>query len=264
MTHISGKLGAVYGKALLIEDCEDTWNEQVIGGCTQDVAAGKVGTSCATTATVGIGATTLIASEEVVKDLSTYDGVYWWAKSTVTTAADDLELHISQHALCATPEETLAYPALTLNVWKQCFARLSSPAGVPAVISVGVYQKIDLANATFSIDDVEAVAEIDGIKSWTLDYTAELLETTDFADDGLKSFMVGSTAWQGSFEGYKDGVPLAIGSEVILVFGESATAYNNWIGKAVVTGAHPNVSIDGLVTYSYDYFGTGALQVPDA
>ena len=265
MAHISGKAGHVYGGALLIENCEDAWNEQVIGGCTQNVATGKVGTYCATTATVGIGATTLIASEEVSKDLQTYDGIYWWAKAaTISTVAGDLQLHLSQHALCATPEETLNYPALTAATWKQCFARLASPAGVPAVISVGVYQNVNLGDDTFSIDDVEALAELDGMKSWTLDYTADTLETTDFGSAGVKEYIIGGSGWSGSFEGLKDGAPLGIGAEVYLTLGESSTASQNWLGKVIITGAHPNTSADGIVTYGYDYQGTGALEMPSA
>jgi|GEM_PF-1600945 len=260
----SGKTGNVYSSALLVEDCEDAFNEQVIGGCTQDVATGKVGTYCATTATVTIGATTLIASEVISKDLSTYDGIYWWAKATISTVADDLELHLSQHVNCATPEETLAYPALTANTWRQCFARLADPSGVPAVISVGVYQKTNLADATFSIDDIEALKEIDGIKSWTLDYTADTLDATDFDDAGVKAYIIGSSGWSGSFEGYKETTPLGIGSEVYLTLGESTTAYQNWIGKVIITACHPSTSHDGIVTYSYDFQGTGALQSPDA
>jgi predicted secreted protein len=264
MSHISGKVGAVYTSALLIENCEDAFNEQVIGGCAQDVGTGKVGTYCATTATTTIGADTLIASEVVSKDLSAYDGVYWWAKSTVNTAADDLQLHLSQHGDCATAEEKLAYPALTADTWKQCFVKLAAPSGDSAIISVGVYQHVNLADATFSIDDVEALSEVDGIKSWTLDYTADTLETTDFGSAGVKEYIIAGSGWAGSFEGLKDGVPLSIGSEVYLVMSESDTASQNWIGKAIITGVSANVAHDGIVTYSYTYQGTGALEAPSA
>jgi hypothetical protein len=250
----------------LIEDCEDSWAEQVVSGCTQSTATGKVGTNCATTATVSVGGTTLIASEAITKDLSAYDGVRWWAKTgAITTAAGDLELHLSQHSNCATPEETLAYPALSVAAtWKQCFARLADPSGIASVISVGVYQKTNLADDTFSIDDVEALAEVDGIKSWTIDYTADTLETTDFGSAGIKSYIIAGSSWSGTFEGYKDGAPLSIGSEVYLVLGESNTAYQNWLGKAIITGASASVGNDGVVSYSYTYQGTGALEAPSA
>jgi hypothetical protein len=108
--------------------------------------------------------------------------------------------------------------------------------------------------------------EITGIKSWTLDYTADLLDTTDFADDGTKSYIVGSTNWSGTFEGYKDGVPLAIAgaATVTLKLYESQTANQFWQGEAFIIGIHASTGVDGLVTYSYDYQGVGALTVAAA
>ena len=103
-----------------------------------------------------------------------------------------------------------------------------------------------------------------GIKSWTLDYTVGIVDTTDFASAGVRDILPAVSQWSGSFEGYKDGVPLSIGSTVTLVFGESTTAGNNWIGKAVITGAHPVTAFDGAVNYSYDYEGTAGLESPSA
>jgi len=100
----------------------------------------------------------------------------------------------------------------------------------------------DLADGTFDIDDIEALKEIDGIKSWTLDYTADTLDATDFDSAGFKEYIVGASGWSGSFEGYKDGVPLSIGAEVYLVLGESTTANNNWIGKASLRVVMPTLT----------------------
>ena len=264
MAHISGKLGAVYGTNLLIEDCEDVWVAGD-GASSISVVAGKVGTYAVRDTTTALGAAALMMTEIIAPGtLAAYDGIYFWARSSVNAAAADFALLLDDTALCATPIEILSLPSLSAAVWKQCFVRLATPAADTAIISIGMRQVTDLADLTFDIDDVEALAEVDGIKSWTMDYTADLLETTDFADDGTKSYLTGSTNWQGSFEGYKEGAPLAIGSEIVLVLGESATASQNWLGRAVITGAHPNVSVEGLVTYSYDYFGVGALQSPDA
>jgi hypothetical protein len=129
---------------------------------------------------------------------------------------------------------------------------------------VGLYQVADLADGTFDIDDVEAVAEITGIKSWTLDYTTSIVDVTDFASAGVRDILPAVSQWAGSFEGYKDDVPLTIGSEYYLVLGESNTDYQGWTGKAVITGAHPVTAFDGAVSYSYDFEGTDALAVPAA
>ncbi len=264
MAHISGKLGNVYGNALVLEDCEDVWVAGS-GASAITVVAGKVGTYCVRDTTTALGATTLMMTEDFgAVDITAYDGIYFWIRSSLLTAANDLQFMLDEHAACISPQETFAIPICAAATWRQCFFRMVTPGDLNALISVGLYQNVDLANGTFDIDDVEALKDISGIKSWSLDYTADVLETTDFGDVGQKSYIVGSTNWQGSFEGYKDGVPLSIGSEVTLVFGESTTAGNNWIGKAVLTGAHPTTSIDGLVSYSYDFFGVGVLTPPDA
>ena len=261
---ISGKVGNVYSSALLLEDCEDVW-EAGTAASVISVVTGKVGTYCVRDTTTTLGASTLMMTEVIAPGtLVAYDGAYFWFRSSVTTAAGDIALLLDDTALCATPLEVLNLPALTATTWKQCFARFADPTLLTAIISIGLRQVTDLANGTFDVDDVEALKEIDGIKSWTLDYTADTLDATDFDDAGIRAHIIGQSGWSGSFEGYKDTTPLSIGAEVYLVLGESTTAYQNWIGKAIITACHPATSYEGIVSYSYDFQGTGALQGPDA
>lgn len=264
MAHVSGKNGAVYGNSLLIEDCEDAWNEHAEGGCTSATTTGKVGTYAARVTTVTVGADVVMMSEVITKDLTAYDVVICWARNSVGTAITDLKLLLDDTAECASPLETLALPALTANIWKQCFMKLSTPASLGSLISVGLYQDVDLGDGTFDIDDVRALAEIDGIREWSLDYTVDMLETTDFADSGVASYIPGVSRWSGTFSGLKDGTPMSIGSEVYLVLGETDTAYQGWMGKVIVSSVRPGVTHDGLVEYVYDFTGTGALEVPTA
>lgn len=109
---------------------------------------------------------------------------------------------------------------------------------------------------------VDTASAVSGIKSWTLDYVTDVLETTDFADAGVKSYIVGPSGWSGSFEGYKDGAPQTQGASVTLKLYESATAY--WSGTALIIGTHPSVSYDGVVSVSYDFQGTGSLGHTEA
>jgi len=108
---------------------------------------------------------------------------------------------------------------------------------------------------------VDTGSTVAGIKSWTLDYTSDALETTDFGDAGVKSYIVGCSGWSGTFEGYKDGVPQSLaGASVTLKLYEDNTYF--WTGTAFITGVHANTAHDGIVSYSYDYQGSGALTVP--
>lgn len=122
-----------------------------------------------------------------------------------------------------------------------------------------------MAHYAGTAGQVDAASEVTGIKSWTLDYTVDTLETTDFDDAGVKTYVVGCSGWSGTFEGLKDGVPLPLaGAAVSLALKETQTATQKWTGSAFITGIHANTSSDGIVTYSYDFQGTGALVVPTA
>ena len=261
---ISGKVGNVYSSALLLEDCEDVWVAGT-GASSISVVTGKVGTYCVRDTTTTLGAAALMMTEIIAPGtLASYDGVYFWYRSSVNQTAGDTALLLDDTALCATPLEVLNLPALTAATWKQCFSRFADPSLLTAIISIGLRQVTDLADGTFDVDDVQALKEIDGIKSWTLDYTSDTLEATDFDDAGVKAYIIGGSGWSGSFEGFKDTTPLGIGAEVYLVLGEATTAYQNWIGKAIITACHISTSHDGIVIYSYDFQGTGALEVPSA
>ena len=263
MAHESGKNGGVYGNSLVIHACQVAWNDFNGAGCAASTTTGKVGALCSRITTTAVGATTLMAAEDVALDLSTYEAAIWWGRSSVITALGDLHIHISETADCAAVDESLDWPVMAAATWKQCFGLFTGATTTRDVtVSVGLTQVVDLADATFDVDDFRAVSEILGIKSWSLEYTASMLDVTDFANSGVSAFIPGITEWHGSFEGYKEGVPMAIGAEVYLVLGETSVGTQVWLGKAIITNARPNVDHDGLVSYSYDFQGTGSLQAP--
>ena len=106
-----------------------------------------------------------------------------------------------------------------------------------------------------------------GIKSWSLDYTVDMLESTDFADAGVRNYIVGCRGWSGSFEGFKDGLNSTLilaTATCLLTLNESATSGQSYIGGAFITGVHPSVSFDGIVSYSFDFQGSGSLTVATA
>lgn len=103
-------------------------------------------------------------------------------------------------------------------------------------------------------------SNIAGIKSWTLDQIVEALEGTGFDSGGHKVYTPGLGGWSGSFEGFKDAAPLTIGTAISLELRESQTASQKFTGSAIITGLHAATAVDGLVTYGYDFQGTGALS----
>uniref|UniRef100_A0A6M3KHU0 Putative tail protein n=1 Tax=viral metagenome TaxID=1070528 RepID=A0A6M3KHU0_9ZZZZ len=267
MAELAGTAGGVYSSPLLVDDCEDAWSEHTESGCTSSTTTGKVGTYAARVTTVSVGADVVMMSEAISSaDLSTYGGLVFWARTSLTTTATQLKMQISESAECATPAESMALPILSAATWRQCFTKFAAAGSTRnATISIGLYADEDLADGTFDIDDVYAVKLIGGIKSWTLDATVDMLDSTDFADgnatNAARTFKPGLSIWSGSFEGYKDGAPLTLSftTPVHLALQESATSGQGWIGMAYITGIHPSVSVDGLVSYTYDFTGQGEL-----
>ncbi len=111
---------------------------------------------------------------------------------------------------------------------------------------------------------VDTGSAVSGIKSWTCDYVTDPLETTDFADAGVKTYIVGGSGWSGSFAGYKDGAPLSMGEIYGVELAESATSTQMYLGDIIITGVHPSVGSDGVVSVSYDFQGTGTLTPSSA
>ena len=109
-----------------------------------------------------------------------------------------------------------------------------------------------------------AAATVNGIKSWTVDYTLDALDTTDFADSGLRTYIAGLSGWSGSFEGYKEGLvqilTVIASSPITLKLYEDATYF--WSGSAIITGVHANNSHDTVVSYNYDFVGIAGLTAP--
>lgn len=268
MARISGKTGNVYIASGLIDDGEDAWNEQVIGSVTAsaDSTSGnyKVGSASAKFVVDVAFTTGLIGSEVVTSmNLSAYSQLMAWVKSSVALSASDWNIKLDDSALCGTPIVTANIPALLADTWKliKVTADLS---GCTAIISVGLGQAVDKGAMNFWIDDLRAAKAIAGIKSWALDYAMDTIDVTAFDSGGHRQFFPVLDTWSGSFEGFKEGAPLTIGTMLSAEFQESSTSTQVWRGEIIITGISPAVTVDGVVTYGYTFTGTDLLEIPTA
>lgn len=104
---------------------------------------------------------------------------------------------------------------------------------------------------------------VEGIKSWTLDVTCDVVEATDFADTTGKTYMGSQWSWSGTFEGYKAGVPkVLIGTTTSIKLSETQSGTQFWSGSCILTGLSVGVPVDGMITYAYTFQGTGELTEP--
>jgi predicted secreted protein len=103
-----------------------------------------------------------------------------------------------------------------------------------------------------------------GVKSWKLDLKGEVLETTDYGDSGHRTYIAGLDGWTGSCEVNWDATnkSLVIGAVITdLIFTiVSATTYYTG-ATAIVTGISISSSVEGLVTMSVSFQGSGTCEL---
>jgi hypothetical protein len=138
-----------------------TFDEKTDGDFTQslDTKDKKQGTqSLKMVIADGASAGDFVTDSIASKDLSGYDTIEMWVKSTVATSSGNLKLLLDDTASCASPLETLSIPALSADTWTFVRMSLSNPETDTAIISVGLEYDSDIGAATVWIDDIVAVA----------------------------------------------------------------------------------------------------------
>ena len=99
-----------------------------------------------------------IATDSITsKDISKYDYLECWVKSTVATSAGNLKILLDNSASCASPIETLSVPALSADTWTFVRFALANPETDTAIISVGLEYDSDLGACTIWLDDIKVV-----------------------------------------------------------------------------------------------------------
>ena len=99
-----------------------------------------------------------IATDSITStDISAYDYIEFWARSTVATSAGNLKILLDDTASCASPLETLSAPALSADTWTFCRVALANPRSDTAIISVGLEYDADLGACTVWLDDISVV-----------------------------------------------------------------------------------------------------------
>lgn len=154
----------ILGNDLLVEDCEDAFNENVHASVTSatDAVNYKAGTKSTllTLANTTIAAGTMLASEVISKDLTGYKAVSFWIKHELGCAAGDFALLLDNTANCASPLEVLPLPVLPADTWVEVTLPMLTPSGLGSLISVGLRAVVELAygaTCKINLDDIRAV-----------------------------------------------------------------------------------------------------------
>lgn len=173
---------------LVVENCEAAWDELTEADVTpsRDSTAGYVmngSYSAKFIVGAGLNAGELIATHDMTSvDLSSYTDTVLWVYSSVTLAANDLQLIFDDTAECAgTPVKAVNIPAVTADTWTSCPISLGDASGMTAIISIGLKMVVDKNAFNLWVDDVRVA---DFTESAQSDGKADFFKT------------VGATFWK--------------------------------------------------------------------
>ncbi len=129
-----------------------------------------------------------------------------------------------------------------------------------------------------AVNPPDADYDVLGVKSWTLDIDCDALDSTGLDSGGNRNYIAGLIGWKGTIEAVWDTEAatttepreLVVGSFFNLFLGVSATAGNLYqrtpatLDGCMITRSSPNVTVDGIVTFTVEFVGNGTLTWPTA
>lgn len=102
-----------------------------------------------------------------------------------------------------------------------------------------------------------------GIKGWTLDYTSDTVDATDFvtAALGYRVFLAGISSWKATVKANFDPANTAVVNNAPAALTLTVSGDADFQGNAIMTSFKVSTSFDGIVEVDYEFQGTGALTV---
>lgn len=142
--------------------CATTFDETTDSDFTQalDTKDKRQGTqSLKITIAAGASAGDFVTDSITSVDISGYDYIEMWVKSTVATSSGNLKLHLDSGTVTSDGNdlESLNIPALTADTWTFVRMALSNPESDTAIISIGLEYDSDLGACTVWMDDISTV-----------------------------------------------------------------------------------------------------------
>jgi len=136
----------------------------------------------------GVAAGAILTSNIASKNISKYDYLECWIKSSISTSSGNLKISLGDTANCVSPLETVDVPSLTEDTWTFVRMKLNNPELNTGIISIGLEQDADIgSNSKYYVwlDDIKvvqndtAVWEIFPKHLWRIDREARALVLTD-------------------------------------------------------------------------------------
>lgn len=122
-------------------------------------------------------------------------------------------------------------------------------------------------NGQVKIDDSGTLATVAEVRSWTLEHTKDVIESTSMGD-AARTYKSGLHQFTGSMEVVyddadteKDFFDPASDTELTAEFYPNDSAGKKFTGEIIITSVSRSASYDDLVTATVNFQGTGALSV---
>lgn len=154
---------------LTLDDGDDIWDDPGASlTLSSETTDKKQGTASSEIDVETAFTTGLIGSEDIspTVDLSSYESISFWVKSSVTTSAGQLQLVIDNSTGCGSASESIDLPVLTADTWKDVNVGISNGTTRSAIACVGLNVATDLSTTSstkINIDDVEARGQITSV-----------------------------------------------------------------------------------------------------
>jgi hypothetical protein len=102
-----------------------------------------------------------------------------------------------------------------------------------------------------------------GVKSWTLNYSGEVADTTKYSDSGVRTFIGTVSTWNASITGFFDTANTAtvLASATLTL---TVTTGETYAGTAILTGLTVGSAVDGVTTADFTFQGSGVLTITSA
>jgi len=101
---------------------------------------------------------------------------------------------------------------------------------------------------------------VTNVKAWTLEYSAEIHDTTDYTSTGARAFLGGLTSWRGTYTCNYDATQVAVApgaAAAALVL--TAMTGQTFSGNAILESVALTASVDGIPEAVCTFQGTGTL-----
>ena len=175
-----------------LHSCNTAFDTNVIStiAASVDTQDKKQGTGSLKLVTTSADAGDIAGDTFAAKDISKYDYLECWIKSTVATSAGNLKIHLHSAAITegianSGSLEALSVPALTADTWTYVRIALANPETDTDIIAIALEHDSNLDDCQIRLDDIKVVQNDTAIWQifpkhlWKIDRSSRDLILTD-------------------------------------------------------------------------------------